>query len=160
MRKFLFLIVCIFSWSTLFAIDLKNPSAEILEDILVSKSKVLSSENLATGLPIYAADVGVNLCKTPDWPHAIGWSYCQHVGSYIGGEIVTTVHNLLNSNGSIIEQSSAGNQTVSYQDDSGQKTSESKIWRLETIRGKKYIVHFHEDFQVYSSADSQFVCSS
>lgn len=160
MAKILCLILCVFSWGTLFAIDLKKPSVEVLEDVLVSKSKVLSSENLATGLPVYASNVGAGLSVTPDWPHAGGWSLCDHGGRYIGGLIYTTIHYLSTENGSIIEQSPVGNQIVYYQGDSGEKYSESKIWRLETIDGKKYIVHFHEDFQVYSSADSQFVVAN
>lgn len=154
MRHFFCLTTCLFSCLGLYATDVMNPKIDILEHVLVPQSKILSKENLLKGVPIYAMDIKCILGKSSRQ------SICEHEGHYVGGIVLTTIYCFSSSNGSVSIQKPAGYQYVVHQDDDGGKISESTIWHIETIEGKQYIVHFHEDFIVYSSSDDQFVVAS
>jgi hypothetical protein len=138
--KHLFIILYSFLFfGTTFADEpishLCNPLTEILggEDF--------TKENIAFGKAIYAHRIEIT---SSDWT--------QYIAYYLNGYIVTDISDL----------DGLGYQDVNFFNMNGgwsqtSESSRSKDWRIEKFNGKRYIVHFHDGFRVYSSKDSQFV---
>ncbi|MCH9625627.1 MAG: hypothetical protein S4CHLAM123_08030 [Chlamydiales bacterium] len=164
MKNYYFLFFCVY-FPFVCVGELVHPHINALEEILVPKENTLTEQNLAAAVPIYAKSVHASMSKAwtidNDNPPCelndpCGWSYCNYTGDYIGGYTVTAVYSSRSPHPPSSEEH-PGHQVVFYQGEFGHEKSESRTWRVETVESKKYIVHFHENFLVYSSGDSQFV---
>jgi hypothetical protein len=126
-------------------------SNKLMQEVLLPpNAQPLTLNTIAFGEPIHALNITILNWTAWDDERNI-YAYPEsHNAQYISAEINTffDLHE---------DSSFAGKQEVCFR---GGEKSETRIWCTEIICGKKYIVHFHEDFRVYSAADTQFVIAN
>ncbi len=163
MKKFVFALTIMTLSIRLFAGHQKIPD-DTLRDV-IAPNNTLSLETIARGQPIYANSTSINYHYNNG--SSIGHLMC-HNGFYITSCIVTSFDKSSGTEFFGKQQvylddetlASGGypmNMLMSEEESQHPKELESKIWRIEVIDDIKYIVHFYEDFCVYTSADTQFV---
>jgi len=107
-----------------------------IEEILMGDAQVLSVDSIVTGTPIHAFKVSRGLEGDPDY---------IHVGLYVDA----TIHTRFGL--------PDGVQQHVYYRSSKTDSSKSTAWRTELLGEVRWLVFYHDGFQVYSTAEEQFV---
>jgi hypothetical protein len=152
--RLLFSIYFLLALSTTLSatIHAKKPD-DSLQEVIAPYIQFLNLEAIAKGQRIYARSTDISYFY--HWHDNIASTLLCHEASYYDASITT-----------IFDKTSDpelfGKQEVNIRpvNSTHWQKLESKIWRIEMIDGIKYVVHFYEDFCVYTSSDTQFVLSN
>ncbi len=162
MKRFIFTLAIMSLSIGLFAGYQKTPD-DTLQEIIAPNIPLLNAETISRGEPIYAGSTTVNYLYKNTLSKSI------HPLCHTGYYLTSCINTFFDKNygpeffgrqqifgGSIAGSLGLGGLIHS----NGQEELESKIWRVEVINDTKYVVHFYEDFCVYTSADTQFVLAN
>jgi hypothetical protein len=128
-----------------------SPNKLLQEALLPQEAQLLDLTMIELGNHIHAFKIEIYNWTSWDEERKV-YSYPQsHNARYLNAEI-NTFFDVTEDDSSCV-----GKQEVHFQNGT---SSISNIWALEWMQDKKYIVHYHNNFRVYSTRDDQFVIAN